>query len=60
MAAVEKSPKQRRHERTARDFQRWLVRNPEASLARRVGAFNAIADSNYKKRKNTPQKSKKK
>lgn len=50
MATVE-SPKKKRHQQTAKDFSRWIATNSDASLKRKVEAFNSIADSNYRKRK---------
>lgn len=59
MATVEKPVKQH-HQQTTTDFQRWLAKNPDADLKRKVQAFNAIADTNYKKVKRKPTKAIKK
>lgn len=45
-----------RHRQTSIDFKKWLETNPNASLKRKVHAFNAIADSNYRKMRERSQK----
>lgn len=37
-----------RHRRTAYQFERWLARHSNADMKRKIGAFNAIADSEFR------------
>lgn len=40
-----------RHNKTAKNFTRWLAKNPDASLKRQFHAFNSIADSEFNQEK---------